>query len=218
MADKFLNFLDMLDGGGKGASGAEFEGGGLLSGLGNALFKPAGYAEREEERLAGIRPQSRPQRGVRPAQVTVPTVPEAPYAGDYFGVDQLPMQQGLEPNLGLMSGVGNYPMAVNPAAYNQTLNFEPSEQDSIRGRLNQLYGGNYISDGLGASDANIAFNKGPYSSGVSGVVPAIDTAQIGMQQNAGFQQFLSEMQNDPRYDPRYVDERQLYKDYIELGL
>ena len=200
MADKFLNFLDMLDGGGRGTSGNEFEGGGLLSGLGNALFKPAGYAEREEERLAGIRPQSRPQRGVRPAQVTVPTVPEAPYAGDYFGVDQLPMQQGAQP-------------------YNQTLNFEPSEQDEIRGRLNQLYGGNYISDGLEASDANIAFNKGPYSSGVGGgVVPAIDTAQIGMQQNAGFQQFLSEMQNDPRYDPRYVDEQQLYKDYIELGL
>ena len=27
MADKFLNFLDMFDGGGRGASGAEFEGG-----------------------------------------------------------------------------------------------------------------------------------------------------------------------------------------------
>ena len=199
MADKFLNCLDMLDGGGRGASGTEFEGGGLLSGLGNALFKPAGYAEREEERLAGIRPQSRPQRGAPPS--APPSAPsEPPYAGDYFGVDQLPMQQGAQP-------------------YNQTLNFEPSEQDSIRGRLNQLYGGNYISDGLGASDANIAFNKGPYSSGVGGgVVPAIDTAQIGMQQNAGFQQFLSEMQNDPRYDPRYVDEQQLYKDYIELGL
>ena len=103
--------------------------------------------------------------------------------------------------------------------YNQALNFEPSKQDEIRGRLDQLYGGDYISAGLGGSDANIAFNKGPYSSGVGGgVVPAIDTAQIGMQQNAGFQQFLSEMQNDPRYDPRYVDEQQLYKDYIELGL
>ena len=45
MADKFLNFLDLFDGGGRGASGTEFEGGGLLSGLGNALFKPAGYAE-----------------------------------------------------------------------------------------------------------------------------------------------------------------------------
>ena len=190
MADKFLNFLDMFDGGGRGASGAEFEGG-LLSGLGNALFKPAGYADREEERLAGIRPQSRPQRGAPPsvppsAPLSAPSEPI--YAGDYFGVDQLPMQQGAQP-------------------YNQTLNFEPSEQDSIRGRLNQLYGGNYISDGLGASDANIAFNKGPYSSGVGGgVVPA----QMGMNQDQEFQNFLSQVRQDPEYRPEYENIDMIY--------
>ena len=141
MADTFLNFLDRIDGGGKGKSGDEFEGGGLLSALGNALFKPAGYADRQ---IADTRPQSRQQR-VPPSVPTsvpqsVPTSvpPEALYAGDYFGVDQLPMQQGLEPNLGLMSGVGNYPMAVNPAANNQTLNPYPTEQDL--GRLDQLHG------------------------------------------------------------------------------
>jgi len=189
MADKFLNFLDLFDGGGRGASGAEFEGGGLLSGLGNALFKPAGYADREEERLAGIRPQSRPQRGVSPAQVTVPTAPEAPY------IPEMPVGGAMPP------------MAVAPAAYNQTLNFEPSEQDSIRGRLNQLYGGNYISAGLGGSDANIAFNKGPYSSGVGGgVVPA----QMGMNQDPEFQNFLSQVRQDPEYRPEYENIDMIY--------
>ena len=188
MADKFLNFLDMFDGGGRGASGAEFEGG-LLSGLGNALFKPAGYADREEERLSGIRPQSRPQRGVSPAQVTVPTVPEAPY------MPEMPVGGAMPP------------MAVAPAAYNQTLNFEPSEQDSIRGRLNQLYGGNYISAGLGGSDANIAFNKGPYSSGVGGgVVPA----QMGMNQDPEFQNFLAKVRQDPEYRPEYENIDMIY--------
>ena len=187
MADKFLNFLDMFDGGGRGASGNEFEGG-LLSGLGNALFKPAGYADREEERLAGIRPQSRPQRGVSPAQVTVPTVPEAPYAGDYFGVDQIPMQQGAQP-------------------YNQALNFEPSKQDEIRGRLDQLYGGDYISAGLGGSDANIAFNKGPYSSGVGG---GVAPAQMGMNQDPEFQNFLSQVRQDPEYRPEYENIDMIY--------
>ena len=188
MADKFLNFLDMFDGGGRGASGAEFEGG-LLSGLGNALFKPAGYADREEERLAGIRPQSRPQRGVSPAQVTVPTVPEAPY------FPEMPVGGAMPP------------MAVAPAAYNQTLNFEPSEQDEIRGRLDQLYGGDYISAGLGASDANIAFNKGPYSSGVGGgVVPA----QMGMNQDPEFQNFLSQVRQDPEYRPEYENIDMIY--------
>ena len=109
MADKFLNFLDMFDGGGRGASGNEFEGG-LLSGLGNALFKPAGYADREEERLAGIRPQSRPQRGVSPAQVTVPTVPEAPY------IPEMPMGLGSV-------GSGGVPHQGGGTPYNQALNF-----------------------------------------------------------------------------------------------
>ena len=189
MADKFLNFLDMIDGGGRGASGNEFQGG-LLSGLGNALFKPAGYADREEERLAGIRPQSRPQRGAPPsvppsAPLSAPSEPI--YAGDYFGVDQIPMQQGVQP-------------------YNQALNFEPSEQDEIRGRLDQLYGGDYISAGLGGSDANIAFNKGPYSSGVGGVAPA----QMGMNQDQEFQNFLSQVRQDPEYRPEYENIDMIY--------
>ena len=104
--------------------------------------------------------------------------------------------------------------------YNQTLNFEPSENDLVRGRLGQLYGGNYISDGLGGSEANNAFNRGPNSVGGYMDSPATATspAIMGMNQNAGFQQFLSEMQNDPRYDPNYIDEEQLYRDYIGLGL
>ena len=50
---KFLDFLDMIDGGGAGMSGDRFEGGGLLSLIGNALFQPTGYRERQ-------RPQAPP--------------------------------------------------------------------------------------------------------------------------------------------------------------
>jgi len=109
MANKFLNFLDMFDGGGRGQTGAQFEGG-LLSELGNALFRPAGYADREEERLAGIRPRTRPQRVGRVREAPAAPVPapyfddylrqnqmSAPYAGDYFGVAQLPMQSNIQP-------------------------------------------------------------------------------------------------------------------------
>lgn len=59
MADRFLNFLDMIDGGGMGASGNEFQGGGLLSDIGNALFQPYGYRERQRG-MAETRPQMRP--------------------------------------------------------------------------------------------------------------------------------------------------------------
>jgi len=49
MADrKFLDFLDMIDGGGAGQMGDKFEGGGALSALGNLLASP--YGSQDEER------------------------------------------------------------------------------------------------------------------------------------------------------------------------
>ena len=58
MADqRFLNFIDMINGGGAGRAGSRFEGGGLLSLIGNALgIRPYGY----EDRLSEMRPQARP--------------------------------------------------------------------------------------------------------------------------------------------------------------
>ncbi|MGB1191713.1 MAG: hypothetical protein ACPG3T_02205 [Pseudomonadales bacterium] len=52
MADRveYLNFLDMIDGGGAGRSGDRFEGGGLLSLIANELMKPAGYEQRMLDR------------------------------------------------------------------------------------------------------------------------------------------------------------------------
>jgi hypothetical protein len=48
---KFLDFLDMIDGGGKGQMGDEFEGGGLLSVLANMAASPYG-SEDEMRRKA----------------------------------------------------------------------------------------------------------------------------------------------------------------------
>lgn len=58
MADqRFLNFIDMINGGGAGQAGSRFEGGGLLSMLANSLgIRPYGY----EDRLSEMRPQARP--------------------------------------------------------------------------------------------------------------------------------------------------------------
>jgi hypothetical protein len=51
MAEKrFLDFLDRIDGGGMGQSGDTFEGGGLLSMLGNLLASP--YGSEDPERRA----------------------------------------------------------------------------------------------------------------------------------------------------------------------
>jgi len=74
MADqRYLNFIDMINGGGMGAAGSRFEGGGLLSMLGNALgIRPYGY----EDRLSEMRPMARPA-GLMPTQAR----PQLPVTG-----------------------------------------------------------------------------------------------------------------------------------------
>ena len=46
----YTNILDMFDGGGMGRSGDKFQGGGLLSQLGNMVAKPIGYNTRQRNR------------------------------------------------------------------------------------------------------------------------------------------------------------------------
>ena len=55
----FLDFMDRFDGGGAGKKGDQFKGGGLLSLIGNALMRPAGYADRQSA-MGSMRPQMRP--------------------------------------------------------------------------------------------------------------------------------------------------------------
>ncbi len=64
----FLDFADMFDGGGAGRSGDEFEGGGILSMLANALFDPLGQGAPSASKrpLAARRPQKTPVQETPP--------------------------------------------------------------------------------------------------------------------------------------------------------
>ena len=59
---KFLDFLDMFDGGGAGQMGDKFEGGGLISALGNLVASPYGSQdeERKKARMAFYGPSVQP--------------------------------------------------------------------------------------------------------------------------------------------------------------
>ena len=60
--ERFLNFLDMIDGGGRGQAGDQFEGG-PLSGLLNMLgVRPRGYEDRQNQPT--MSPQMRPPMGL----------------------------------------------------------------------------------------------------------------------------------------------------------
>ena len=82
MADRFLDFIDMIDGGGAGKFGKEFEGGGIFSMLANALATP--YGSEDEERMRKLR-QMRgllaPDESIAPRAAPRPTVTRGGGAG-----------------------------------------------------------------------------------------------------------------------------------------
>lgn len=83
---KFLDFLDMFDGGGAGMSGDKFEGGGLISALGNLVASPYGSEDeaRRNARMAfygsGVQPTLSTQSAqpMQPGNATPPGLPMPP--------------------------------------------------------------------------------------------------------------------------------------------
>ena len=85
---KFLDFMDRFDGGGARATGDKFEGGGLLSMLGNIFATPRGSEDRaKQEALAGLLGQTRPPMGQTSAapQPQAQVQPQAQPQMDPFG-------------------------------------------------------------------------------------------------------------------------------------
>jgi len=75
MADKFLDFIDMIDGGGAGKFGKEFEGGGIFSMLANALATPYGSEDDERKRrVRQMRGLLAPDESIAPKAAPRPTV------------------------------------------------------------------------------------------------------------------------------------------------
>ena len=77
MADKFLDFIDMIDGGGygEGKMGDKFEGGGIFSMLANALATPYGSEDKERmRRVRQMRGLLAPDESIAPRAAPRPTV------------------------------------------------------------------------------------------------------------------------------------------------
>jgi hypothetical protein len=125
---KFLDFMDRFDGGGARATGDKFEGGGLLSMLGNIFATPRGSEDRaKQEALAGLLGQTRPPMG----QTSAAPQPQsqsplemfggqqpAPYSSPAQGSGMTPANNyapsGTGPELPAQgSGAGNDPFAYN---------------------------------------------------------------------------------------------------------
>jgi hypothetical protein len=113
MDGKYLNLIDMIDGGGAGRAGDTFEGGGLLSALANAFAKPYGYEDRLRDRknntgraimtaVDSLRSSPRPQMRPEPRQPATgytydqPMVSDIPPAYEYGGNRQMMQQDFID--------------------------------------------------------------------------------------------------------------------------
>ena len=84
MADRFLDFIDMIDGGGygEGKMGDKFEGGGIFSMLANALATPYGSEDDERKRrVLQMRGLLAPDESIAPSAAPRPTVTRGGGAG-----------------------------------------------------------------------------------------------------------------------------------------
>lgn len=103
---RFTGLMDMLDGGGAGQSGDKFEGGGLLSMLGNLFLKPMQAQQRVEEIAARTSARDRdssPRPMLRPTMTTGTPITE--YSDSLLAPvipvtsDPRNFQQGTEPSM-----------------------------------------------------------------------------------------------------------------------
>jgi hypothetical protein len=136
---KFLDFLDMFDGGGAGKMGDKFEGGGLYSMLANALASPYGSEDeaRKNARMAAYAEYANNGAPITHQQPQRSERPQAPIANTKYGGGPDPYADpaktpALTPTP--MYGVGSRPLR-RPSEISPTLRVLARVTDSSRTRV-----------------------------------------------------------------------------------
>lgn len=120
---QFLDFIDMINGGGAGASGSTFQGGGLLSDIANAVAKPYGYRERMQG-MEQAKPMARPQAAPMQAPMAQPGPVQGPQPYKPMQGPQAPSGAGLRQRFYQEMQAQNLDPATveaNPQIYQQLL-------------------------------------------------------------------------------------------------
>lgn len=120
---RFTGLLDMIDGGGAGQSGDKFEGGGLLSMLGNLFAKPI-EAQRNVERIAQNTAQDKAQAEV------IKKVIEGQLSPKLDGKDGLPVSPVISATSGPAARGGRRGAGLSPDFYDER-GFERGSEPSV---------------------------------------------------------------------------------------
>lgn len=194
---KFLDFLDMLDGGGAGKMGGEFQGGGILSQIANLIATPYGSEDPERrkrrQKALGLldkigTPEEQAAAASRaaatPSVITKPT-PTAPM------ISGGPTTRGGQ--RGPRVAPAGPPMpatAMSPVMPNQPM----STYDQVMPQANPMAG-------LGMGPVIRGGQRGPR---VASVAPALDprtgTGASGFNaESAEYAAFMNRVKNDPMF-------------------
>ena len=114
---KYKGLLDMINGGGANAEGNEFQGGGLLSVIANAIATPYGSSDRMRDDMQAQRPVARPAGGFGNGSInSVAATPAQLSPLEMFGGQQpapySPTMQGSG-----MTPANNYAPSSDPFSY-----------------------------------------------------------------------------------------------------
>lgn len=235
---RFTGLLDMLDGGGAGQSGDKFEGGGLLSMLGNLFMKPLEAQQRVEEiaartsardRSSSPKPVLRPQTqadaeaamGLDPFGGVGPTVTPPDVLGSSRGL--LAAQAANEAAMGLDPFGGTGPMTYSGRG-NVGM---PSKEDLIysgRGNYGMPAKENLVYSGRGTmagADRPVEYSGrgttmgGPALKPYVGPVPVADVNDDAMMTK--FIDDLLELQPDAIQELDQSAMQDLYITYVQNG-
>ena len=171
-------YIDMINGGGPGRSGPEFEGGGILSLIANALFSPYGSAARERAAQEGgtgmmapdiVRPQSRPRTSVPFPEDIETTILDVMMPGRFDRPEN--PARGRAPSSGVLPSTAYEPMGRGMAAPSSGV--LPSTAYEPMGR-----GMAALTDGVLPSTAYEPMGRG-MAALTDGVLPTADYEPVG---------------------------------------
>jgi len=201
---KFLDFMDMVDGGGAGKTGDKFQGGGLFSALANAVATP--YGSEDDERMkammerrmsAGLidRPQAPAPQVVRSAPTPAPT----------------PAQPSDYPNMS-MPAIEGYTTPQQPSGY-------PSmNMPAIEGYTTPSSG--YPNMGMPAIEGYTTPQSGYPDMGmpsVEGYTTPMRPNQIVPTMSELSVPQIAELAQSPRYSPTFASDYRDYLEYLNTG-